>query len=100
MKSLMSTMDGTQFTEPSWLPPAATGQVILGGAVTGGAKPFRLANAYANATNWFEVAPRSGIAGVRVRLYWDGNGGTVTAGTCKVYLGYLSNAVNTRTPGE
>lgn len=94
------TMDGTQFTEPSWLPPAATGQVIIEGVATGGAKPFRLATAYAQSTNWFNVAPRSGVAGVRVRLYWDGNGGTATGGTCKVYLGYLTNIVNTRTQGE
>lgn len=84
------SMDGTTFTEPTWLPTWIT----VGGATTAGALPFRLAAAYATSTNWVNAAPRNGIRAVRVRLYWDGTAAFSNGGTVNVYLGYLSDEVD------
>jgi hypothetical protein len=79
------SVDNTNFTEPTW----SALYPLISGTATSAAYPYRLATSYAASLNWINVAPKSGIRSVRIRLYWDGTAATTGGGVVRVYLGYL-----------
>lgn len=85
---VQTSVDGVNFTEPTWLPV----YTLVSGTALSGTQSYRMASSYAKSTNWINVAPGGGgVRAVRVRLYADGSAATTGNGTIKVWLDYLSN---------